>query len=108
MLDLETRARSVLRDTLPAVGLKTLASNLREALQYGLENGLFNQKAVDSAQTAYMRDKARSVLRYALPAVGLKEFTSDSRKVLVYGVVHGIFTHKDIVTAQNQYKATKK
>jgi len=73
-------------------------------LDYGLEHGLYDQEAVDAANTTYQNNKAQKVLS-TVELMGL-DFIKGSQAHnphLDYGLQHKLFTPEDVDRAQQRY-----
>jgi hypothetical protein len=106
--DLEQRARQTL-EKVELMGEDWIKGSLdAKHLRYGLEHGLYDLSAVDSANTKFRESQAK----YAIEKVELmgeewiKESLGDAPH-LQYGLEHKLFKQADVDAAQKRYEDSR-
>ena len=78
-------------------------------LTYGLEHGLFDQTAVDAAQTTHQNTQAREVLgTVELMGIDFVRGNQYHAPHLTYGLEHGLFDQTAVDAAHRKYESTQR
>ena len=107
--DLEQRAREVL-NVIERQGVDWVrgSSTLTPHLQYGLEQGLYDQSVVDGVQKKYRASEAREVLNVIeRQGVDWVQRSSTLNPHLQYGLEQGLYDQSAVDGAQKKYRASE-
>ena len=106
--DLEQIAKSALQ-IVERMGLDWVKESQEHAphLEYGLKHGVYDQSAVDGAQTKFRQNSAKTTLR-TVESMGI-DWVKGSHHApdLIYGLEHRLYDQSAVDGAQGRYEASR-